>query len=43
MPQVAGCVAIVVTMIGTTTFDGFSQGGVWTGTDGLLQRLTDAV
>ena len=42
MPQVAGAVAVVVTMIGTTTFDGFSQGSVWTGTDGLLQRLTDA-
>ncbi len=41
MPQVAGAVAVVVTMIGTTTFDGFSQGSVWTGTDGLLQRLTD--
>ena len=42
MPQVAGAVAVVVTMIGTTTFDGFSQGSVWTGTNGLLQRLTDA-
>jgi hypothetical protein len=41
MPQVAGAVAVVITMIGTTTFDGFSQGGVWTGSDGLLQRLTD--
>ena len=40
-PQVAGAVAVVVTLIGTTTYDGFSQGGVWTGTDGLLQRLTD--
>jgi hypothetical protein len=43
MPQVAGAVAVVVTMIGTTTFDGFSQGSVWTGTNGLLQRLTDAL
>ena len=43
MPQVAGAVAVVVTMIGTTTFDGFSQGSIWTGTDGLLQRLTDAL
>ena len=41
MPQVSGAVAVVVTMIATTTFDGFSQGSVWTGTDGLLQRLTD--
>ena len=43
MPQVAGAVAVVVTMIGTTTFDGFSQGSIWTGTNGLLQRLTDAL
>jgi hypothetical protein len=41
MPQVAGCVAIPIVLIGTTTFDGFAQGGLWTGTDGLLQRLTD--
>ncbi len=41
MPEAAGAVAVVVTLIGTTTFDGFSQGGVWTGTDGLLQALTD--
>ena len=41
MPQVAGAAAVVLTLIGTTTFDGFSQGGVWTGSNGLLQRLTD--
>jgi hypothetical protein len=41
MPQVSGAIAVVITMIGTTTFDGFSQGSIWTGTNGLLQRLTD--
>lgn len=41
MPQVSGSVAVVLVLIGTTTFDGFSQGSVWTGGDGLLQRLTD--
>ena len=41
MPQVSGAIAVVITMIGTTTFDGFSQGSVWTGENGLLQRLTD--
>jgi hypothetical protein len=42
MPQVAGASAVVLALIGTTTFDGFSQGGIWTGEDGLAQRLTDA-
>ncbi|MFM9126438.1 MAG: fenitrothion hydrolase, partial [Solirubrobacterales bacterium] len=42
MPEVAGAAAVVVVLIGTTTFDGFSQGGVWTGASGLAQTLTDA-
>jgi hypothetical protein len=33
----------VLVLIGTTTFDGFSQGGLWIGEDGLLQRLTDGL
>lgn len=42
MPELAGAAAVVVVLIGTTTFDGFSQGGIWTGASGLAQRLTDA-
>ena len=42
MPQVAGATAVVVVLIGSTTFDGFSQGTAWTGASGLAQRLTDA-
>jgi hypothetical protein len=40
MPQVAGATAVVLAMIGTTTFDGFGQGSIWTGEEGLAQRLT---
>lgn len=43
MPQVSGAAAVVLALIGTTTFDGFSQGGLWTGESGLLQRLTDGL
>ena len=43
MPQLPGAAAVVLALIGTTTFDGFSQGGLWTGESGLLQRLTDAL
>ena len=42
MPEAAGSAAVLVVLIGSTTFDGFSQGGVWTGATGLAQRLTDA-
>lgn len=42
MPEAAGAAAVVIALIGTTSFDGFSQGGVWTGASGLAQRLTDA-
>ena len=40
MPTVAGSVALVCVLIGTTSFDGFSQGAVWTGEDGLAERFT---
>ncbi len=42
MPAGAGSVALLCVLIGTTSFDGFSQGGAWTGTDGLAERFTDA-
>lgn len=42
MPEASGAAAMVIVLIGTTSFDGFSQGGVWTGASGLAQRLTDA-
>ncbi|MCD6725659.1 MAG: fenitrothion hydrolase [Solirubrobacteraceae bacterium] len=41
MAEIPGSVALVVVLIGSTTFDGFSQGGVWTGADGLAARLAD--
>jgi hypothetical protein len=37
MPVVAGTVALVCTVIGTTTFDGFSNGGVWRKAEPTLQ------
>ena len=42
MPQVPGSVAVVCVMIGSTSFDGFSQGAIWTGASGLAQSLTDS-
>ena len=41
MPQTAGSVAVVCVLIGTTSFDGFSQGTVWTGASGMAQQLSD--
>jgi hypothetical protein len=35
-----GTVALLCTMIGTTSFDGFSQGQLWTGTNGIAPALT---
>ena len=35
-----GTVALLCTMIGTTSFDGFSQGQLWTGTSGIAPALT---
>jgi hypothetical protein len=34
--------ALMLTLIGTTSFDGFSQGQLWTGVDGLAPQLQDA-
>jgi hypothetical protein len=34
-----GTVALLCTMIGTTSFDGFSQGSLWTGTNGIAPEL----
>jgi hypothetical protein len=38
-----GTVALLTVMIGTTSFDGLSQGELWTGPDGLGQRLQRAL
>ncbi|HEX3693027.1 MAG TPA: fenitrothion hydrolase [Solirubrobacteraceae bacterium] len=39
MPVVAGTVALVCTVIGTTTFDGLSNGGLWRTGEPHLQEL----
>jgi hypothetical protein len=39
MPVRAGTVALVCTVIGTTTFDGFSNGGVWRKLEPEIQTL----
>lgn len=39
MPIRAGTVALVCTVIGTTTFDGLSNGGVWRTNEPSLQKL----
>jgi hypothetical protein len=36
---VPGTVALLCVMIGTTSFDGFSQGDLWTGTSGIAPNL----
>jgi hypothetical protein len=36
---VPGTVALLCVMIGTTSFDGFSQGDLWTGTNGIAPNL----
>jgi hypothetical protein len=36
---VPGTVALLCTMIGTVSFDGLSQGALWTGQDGLALKL----
>ncbi len=35
----SGTVALLCTMIGTVSFDGLSQGALWTGTGGIAPRL----
>jgi hypothetical protein len=39
LDPVRGTVPLLCTMIGTTSFDGFSQGPLWTGTNGLGIQL----
>jgi hypothetical protein len=39
LDPVPGTVALLCTMIGTTSFDGFSQGDLWTGTNGIAPHL----
>jgi hypothetical protein len=39
LPIGSGTVALVCTLIGTTTFDGFSNGGIWRNTEPSLQSL----
>jgi hypothetical protein len=39
LTAVAGTVALLCTMIGTTSFDGFSQGSLWTSLAGHLQSF----
>jgi hypothetical protein len=39
LDSVPGTVPLLCTMIGTTSFDGFSQGPLWTGTNGLGIQL----
>src|SRR4051794_4924814 len=36
---IPGTIALLCTMIGTTSFDGLSQGDLWTGTGGLAPHL----
>lgn len=40
---VPGTVALLCTMIGTTSFDGLSQGQIWTGPNGIAPRLQDSL
>jgi hypothetical protein len=39
LDTVPGTVALLCVMIGTTSFDGFSQGNLWTGTSGIAPNL----
>jgi hypothetical protein len=39
LDRMPGTVALLCTMIGTTSFDGFSQGQIWTGTGGIAPNL----
>jgi hypothetical protein len=39
LDPVSGTVALLCVMIGTVSFDGLSQGQLWTGTDGLAPHL----
>src|SRR5204863_1513894 len=39
LDPVPGTVALLCTMIGTTSFDGFSQGSLWSGVNGAASQL----
>ena len=39
LDPVPGTVALLCVMIGSTSFDGFSQGDLWTGTNGIAPEL----
>ena len=39
LPIRAGTVSLICALIGTTTFDGFSNGGIWRNNEPSLQRL----
>jgi hypothetical protein len=41
LDTVPGTVALLCVMIGTTSFDGFSQGDLWTGTNGIAPSLQE--
>jgi hypothetical protein len=41
LDPVPGTVALLCVMIGTTSFDGFSQGDLWTGTNGIAPSLQE--
>ncbi len=41
LDTVPGTVALLCTMIGTTSFDGFSAGTLWLGTNGIAPRLQE--
>ncbi len=43
MPVRAGTIALICTIIGTTTFDGFSNGAVWRGIEPELQSVFAAL
>jgi hypothetical protein len=43
LDPVPGTVALLCTMIGTTSFDGLSQGQIWTGPNGIAPRLQDSL
>lgn len=39
LTAIPGTIALLCTMIGTTSFDGFSQGSIWTGRGGIAPEL----
>jgi hypothetical protein len=41
LQPISGTVVLLCTMIGTTSFDGFSQGTLWNGTNGIAPNLLE--